>query len=112
MLIAAIVLFGIAALGGTVLAKQAKSGKPSTGLAVGHGALAAAGLVILLVAFARGDAGGLVTAALVLFVGAALGGFFLFSLHLRNQPLPQGLIAGHALAAIAGLVLLLVALLG
>jgi hypothetical protein len=111
MLITAFVLLGLAALGGSVLARQATTGTtPSMPLAVGHGLLAGAGLVVLLIAFVRGEAGGLVTAALVLFVLAALGGFYLVATHVRGQPLPKAVIAGHATAASVGLVLLLAAL--
>jgi hypothetical protein len=108
MLTTAVVLFALAALGGTVLAKQASKGQPSTPLAVGHGLLATAGLITLFVAFVGGT-GGLATAALALFVVAALGGFFLFAQHMRGNTLPRAVIGGHAAAATVALVLLLVA---
>jgi hypothetical protein len=43
-----------------------------------------------------------------LFVVAALGGFVLFSFHLRSKPAPKALIAVHGLLAAAALVLLIV----
>lgn len=111
MLTTALVLFIVAALGGTVLARQAAAGTtPPTPLAVGHGLLGAAGLIILLVAFVQGAAGGLITAALVLFVAAAVGGFYLFALHVRGQALPKGVIGGHATAASVAILLLIIAL--
>lgn len=42
------------------------------------------------------------------YVIAALGGFTLFSFHLRNKPLPSAFVAVHGLVALTALVLLLV----
>jgi hypothetical protein len=45
--------------------------------------------------------------ALGLFAVAALGGFVLFSFHLRKEQLPTGIIMVHALVAIAAFLILL-----
>jgi hypothetical protein len=112
MLIAAAVLFAIAALGGLALAfihfKQDRN--PPGALAALHGVLAATALVILLWAVVQTSAGGALAWALGLFVVAALGGFFLVSFHIRKQRLPSPAVVVHALVAVAGFLLLLSAL--
>ncbi len=107
-----LVLFGIAALGGLLLATlRLKNRALPMPLALIHGAVAAAGLVaLLLLVLANGGAHN-AGVALVLFVVAALGGFFLFSFHLRNKPLPIPVMAVHALVAVAGFALLLLGVL-
>jgi hypothetical protein len=109
----ALVLFGLAAAGGLVLAGIRFSGRPYPPLALAlvHGALAASGLVALVVAVANEQAPGAGKVALVLFVGAAGGGFALFANHLRKVALPRWLVVVHALVAIAGVLALLSAVL-
>jgi hypothetical protein len=51
-------------------------------------------------------------AALVIFVIAALGGFYLFSFHLRSQVLPSPVVLIHGGAAVLAFVLLLLYLFG
>lgn len=110
----AAVLFAIAALGGIALAAIRLRGQelPPMALALIHGALAASGLVALLVVVLRISVPNLAWASLGLFVLAALGGFALFSFHLRRRALPVPLVLGHGLIAIVAFVLLLVVLLG
>ncbi len=109
MLTIAAVLFAVAALGGITLATVhlRHRGLPMA-LALGHGLLAAAGLVVLIVAVVGGSTERLVIASLGLFVVAALGGFALFSFHLRRQPLPTPVVFIHGLVAVVAFVLLLV----
>lgn len=103
-----IVLFAIAALGGLALvALRLRGENPVLGLAMVHGALAAAGLIALAVPVLSGRAGPALRTPLALFVAAALGGFFLLSLHLRKRLLPMGVIAVHALVAVTAFGLLL-----
>jgi hypothetical protein len=110
-LVVATVLFGLGALGGmTLLALRLRGGNPPLGLAAVHGLAAAAGLVTLVVAVAGGERGPALV-SLVLFGMAALGGFFLLSLHLRQKLLPVGLILVHGTLAISGFVALLLAVL-
>jgi hypothetical protein len=110
-MVVALVLFGIAALGGLVLATQRFRGapQPALPLALLHGAIAAAGLIALIVAV-TGAAGtvNLAKAALVVFLVAALGGFFLISQHLSKKPLPIPVVVIHALVAVTGFILLLI----
>lgn len=110
----ALVLFALAAMGGLVLALQRLSGKPlpSLPLALVHGAAAASGLIALIVVVANGSAAGAAKVGLALFLVAALGGFFLFSKHLRQAALPIPVVVVHALVAVAGFVTLLISALG
>jgi len=111
MLTIAAALFAIAALGGITLATLhfRQKGLPMA-LAVGHGLLGAAGLVVLIVAVVGGATGNLMIASLALFVIAALGGFALFSFHLRRLRLPTPVVLIHGLVAVVAFLLLLVTL--
>lgn len=110
MLTLAAVLFAVAALGGLTMAymhfKQDRN--PPTALAVVHGLLAATALLIVIWAVLQMGATTAIAWALGLFVAAALGGFFLFSFHLRQKRLPSPVVVIHALVAIVAFVLLLV----
>jgi hypothetical protein len=104
-----IVIFAVAAVIGLTMALAAFKGNfPPVPSAVLHGVFAATGLVLLLVAvFAKGAAGAALW-ALGFFLVAALGGFGLaFGFHARKQALPKGFVAGHALLAVIGFLLLL-----
>lgn len=107
-MIAAIVLFAFAASGGLLLARLRVLNKPlPMPLSLLHGALAAAGLIALIVVVAEG-AGGLPKLALVLFIVAALGGFLLFSMTLRKKQIPIPVVAVHAVVAAVALVVLII----
>ena len=112
---AAIVL-GLAAVGGMALAGMRLSGmpRPPTWIALGHGAVAATGLVLL--AYPAAVSPGLPLMgqiALGVFVLAALGGATLFvGFHLREKPLPIPLVLGHGLTALVGYGLLIASLFG
>lgn len=109
VMVAAIILFALAAAGGAVMAAMRLRGRPTLplGLALAHGALAAAGLVALIWAVASGLSA---KTPLVLFVIAALGGFALFSFQIRNKAIPVGVMMVHALVAVLAFVLLLLRL--
>ena len=114
MLTTTLVLFAIAALGGLTLAIMRFRGRaiPPMGLALVHGAVAATALVLLLI-LALGTSGtNMQRIALGGFVVAALGGFFIFSFHVRNKPLPIPMIVVHGLVAVASFVTLLAAAMG
>lgn len=105
----AAVLFGIAALGGVVMAVMRLRGRelPPMGLAIVHGLFAASGLVALIFFVVGRSAPTQAIIALVGFVIAALGGFFLFSFHLRRQALPVPVVIIHGLVAVISFVVLL-----
>ena len=108
----AIVLFAVAALGGLYMAVVRFRGaeRPPMGIALLHGALAAVGLIVLIVAVAGGGtAPDAAKTALVIFIVAALGGFYLFAQHLSKKALPIPVVVIHALVAVVGFVILLVA---
>jgi hypothetical protein len=106
----AAILFGVAALGGVAMAIMRFSGKelPPMGLAILHGLAAAAGLIALIIAV-MGGASSKATIALVLFLGAAIGGFMMFSYHLRRKALPIPYVIIHGLVAVVAFVVLLLA---
>lgn len=105
-----ILCFLLGALGGLVLAFRALGGRELPwALAIGHGALGAAGLLLLLVAVMGGAGGQLTLAGLIVLVLAALGGFYLLSFHLRGRTHPAPVILVHALAAVIGVGLLIAA---
>ena len=109
----AAILFALAALGGATLAAIRLSGKPLPPLwmALGHGAVAAAGLITLLYIAATQSIPALAQYALGVFILAALGGATLFAgFHLRNKPLPIPLVIAHGAIAVCGFVLLLMAI--
>ena len=106
MLTYAVIVFAIAAAGGLVLASSVLRGQlASWPLSLLHAGLGATGLVLVLIAV-MGGAGGLVTTALAILVIAALGGFYLASMHLKNQVAPKGVVVIHAGAAVVGFLLL------
>lgn len=108
----AAVLFALAALGGVVMALMRFSGRdyPPAALAVVHGLAAAAGLVALIVAVFGAGVAMMAKVALVLFLGAAIGGFVLLSYHMKRQPLPISYVVVHGLVAVVAFVLLIVAM--
>jgi hypothetical protein len=106
--IAAIVL-AVAALGGLTLAIIRLSGKPlpPTWMALGHGAVAATGLGLLIYAAVDPGIPPMAQYALGIFVLAALGGAAMFlGFHLKGRPLPIPLVIGHGLIAATGFVML------
>jgi len=107
----ALFVFALTAVGGLIMATLRLRGRPLPpfGLAVAHGLAAAAGLAALIFAIAAGGLPITGTVGLVLLLAAALGGFVLFSNHLRKQPLPIPLVIVHGLVAVAGFLTLLVA---
>ena len=109
----AAVLFAIAALGGGTIAAMRLSGtpRPPLWMALGHGVIAAAALIALTYAAVTTTLPALAQLALGVFVLAALGGVTLFvCFDLRKKPLPIPLVLGHGAMAIAGLVLLVMAI--
>src|SRR6185437_3990817 len=113
-MVVSIILFAVAAIGGALMAIMRLRGRPRPPLALAlvHGGVAAAGLVFLILSVVNGSVTDIARIALVVFIVAALGGFVLFSFHLRKKPLPVALVLGHGLIAVVGFVLLLKGFLG
>ena len=104
-----LVLFAMAAAGGLVMAILRLRGRsaPPLAIAVVHGALAAAGLVTLILAVAgSGGVGRGAVLALALFLAAATGGFVLLFQHLKGRAISIPLMLVHALAALVAIVVL------
>ncbi len=108
-------LFGIAAIGGLLMAGMRFSciPRPPAWLAMGHGLLAAAGLTLLIYAAIVTGIPPMAQFATGLFVIAAVGGAAMNLLfHWKLLPLPIPLMILHATLAVAGFVLLLVSIYG
>jgi predicted membrane channel-forming protein YqfA (hemolysin III family) len=85
--------------------------RPPTWMALGHGLIAASGLVTLIVAYSRETLPWQATWAIGVFVLAALGGIGIFTLfHLRERAIPVWIILGHGAVAVTGFLLLLAAI--
>jgi hypothetical protein len=115
MLQTAAVLFGVAALGGVLMAGMRFSGipRPPAWMAMGHGLLAAAGLTLFIYVAKTADIPPMAQFALGLLVIAAIGGVTMNLLfHWKLLPLPIPLMVLHAVLAVIGFVLLLVCIHG
>jgi hypothetical protein len=112
MVLYAVVLFLLAAVGGLYMAARIWSGAfPPVFVALAHGALAATALVMVILAAMAPDAVPLVKYGAGILLAAALGGFFLASFHLRKVQHPKAVVVIHALVAVAGVACLLLTLL-
>lgn len=77
-----------------------------------HAALGATGLFLVIYAAVMTSIPGLALAALIILVIAALGGFYLASIHLRGEVAKSALVFVHAGVAVIGFLTLLVAVIG
>lgn len=115
LLQAAAVLFTLAALGGLAMAGIRFMGRhnPPAWIAMLHGLLAAAGVTLLAYGWYAYGIPASALLALLLFLLAAAGGAVLsLGYKWKQRLLPAGLVIGHAVAAVAAYVLLLMAVLG
>jgi|SRR6185437_9673774 len=107
MLNLSIILFAIAAaLGLTILLKWLTKKDAPRGVIYSHGIVAASALVIL-IAYAVQHPESFPKASIILFVIAAVAGFYMFINDLKKKPSPIAIAFIHALVAIAGVVCLL-----
>jgi hypothetical protein len=108
MLNYALIAFGIAAVGGLVLAASVLRNKFAPwALSVVHALLGATGLVLLISILLQGSAPQQLLVGFVLLLVAALGGFFLAAFHLRKKIAPKAVVVVHAVVAVAGFLALL-----
>lgn len=108
MIVYALIVFAIAAVGGLVLAASVLRNKLAPwALSLVHALLGATGLVLLILTLLKSDAPRPVFYSFVLLVVAALGGFFLASFHLRQKLPPKAVVVIHAGVAVAGFLTLL-----
>ncbi len=112
MLTYALLIFAMAAVGGLVLASSVLRGKRAPWvISIGHAVLGATGLVTLILVVLQGAPPAKVTAALALLVVAALGGFYLASIHLRGVVASRTIVYLHAGLAVVGVLFLVSAVL-
>jgi hypothetical protein len=104
MLKIAVLIFAIGAVGGLVMAMRVLRGQLAPwALSLLHAALGATGLVLTaLVVFGGSSPSGIVPIALLILVIAALGGFYLASIHARQQVAPRAVVFVHAGVAVIG----------
>ena len=108
MITYAIIVLAITAVGGLLMAAKILSGKQAPWfLSIGHALLGALGLVLLATEAINSDWPGRLSASLALLVIAALGGFYLASIHFRGTVSPKGIVFIHAGVAVAGFLTLL-----
>ncbi|HEY6094781.1 MAG TPA: hypothetical protein VIU93_07490 [Gallionellaceae bacterium] len=113
MLIYAIVIFAIGAVGGLFLASQVLTDKLAPWpISIVHALLGATGIILLIAMTVMNQGTGRLSAALTLFVIAALGGFFLASIHVRGKIAPKAIVLLHATIAVLGFLTLLSIALG
>lgn len=108
MLTYTLIVLAIAAVGGVVLAMKIFSGQLAPwSISIVHALLGATGLVMLIMLVLEGSGDARLTAALGLLVVAALGGFYLASIHMKNNIAPRNIVILHAGLAVAGFLTLL-----
>ena len=107
----AVLLIALGAVVGLYMAVQHFKGRtpPKAGVAILHGLLAVSGVIVLLLGVWDIGFGTVHTWALLLFGAAALGGLYLVSHHMRQRPLPNGVIVIHGLVAVIAFLVLLTA---
>ena len=108
----AAVLLTLTALGGLVMAGMRWSGKPHppTWLAMAHGFIAGAAATLLIYYYFTVGLPPMAQWSLLLFLIATGGGVVLnLNYHWKHVRLPNGLMVVHALVAVTGFVLLLLA---
>jgi lysozyme family protein len=107
MLNFSIALFAVAAVLGLIvllaLLKKKETPKP---VVLAHGAVAAIALVLLIV-YGVQHPDHFPKVSIIIFALAAIGGFYLFFNDMKKKPGPVSVAIVHALAAVAGFVVLL-----
>lgn len=110
MTIIAIIIFAIAAVGGLFLASKVLTGQLAPwAVSIIHALLGATGLITLILAVLEpgGTENTRLIMALGLLVVAALGGFYLASIHMQGKVAPKNIVFVHAGIAVAGFLTLL-----
>lgn len=104
MLYAIIILFALAAVFGLIILKNWLTAQNTAkGTVYTHGVFAALGLVLLIVYYFQNEAKTLRT-SIVLFLIAAIAGFYMFFRDLKGKMSPTWLAIVHGLVAVAGFV--------
>ncbi len=104
----AVVIFAIGALGGVMLATYVLQGRLAPwALSLVHAGVGALGLLLLVYAAFTTGISHMALVALVILAVAALGGFYLASIHLQEKVAPQPVVVIHAGVAVIGFLTLL-----
>lgn len=109
----AAILLVLAALGGLTMVaiRLTKNVNPPTVLAVGHGLIAAGGLLTLIYTAMTTAIPDYARWSIYVFIAAALGGLAMFLLfHRQGRLLPIPIMLGHGLLGISGIAMLLMAI--
>lgn len=107
MLYLTITLFAMAAFIGVIILKNwLTAGNTSNTVVYAHGGFAAAALVLLLIHVLKNPGTSLYT-SLILFVIAALAGFYMFFRDLKGIMSPVWLAVVHGLVAVAAFLILI-----
>ena len=115
MLKTALALLTLTALGGLAMAgiRWSKKANPPSWLAMLHGLLAGAALTLMLYAYFTVGLPAYAGWALLLFLVAASGGVFLnLGYHAKMRVVPAGIMVVHAVIAVVGYGLLVLAVMG
>ncbi|WP_193175299.1 hypothetical protein [Oricola nitratireducens] len=108
MIIYAVIVFAIAALGGLFLAGHVLRDRLAPwAISLLHAGLGALGLILLIAALVQGAASQTALIGFVILLVAALGGFFLVSFHLRKSLPPKVVVVVHAGIAVVGFLTIL-----
>ncbi len=113
ILFVACVLFGVAGAGGIVMAliRLGKKTNPPHWIAMLHGFIAAAGVTLLAYVTIFAQVPDLAQLALLAVLLAAAGGVWMnLGRHQQGVLIPNSIMVAHALVAVAGVALLLLAL--
>lgn len=103
MLTYAVIVLAIGALGGLLLASYVLRGQLAPwAVSLLHAALGAIGLLLIIYAALTTGISHAALTALIILAVAALGGFYLASIHLRGQVAPKPVVFIHAGAAVIG----------
>lgn len=109
MLGVAIILFIIAAIFGLIiLTAILKNQSTPKKVVFTHGPIAALALILVIIYAAMGNADPLLITSIVLFIIAALGGLTLFTIDMRNKPIPKLIAVVHPILAAIALILLII----
>jgi hypothetical protein len=104
----AVVVFAVGALGGVMLATYVLQGRLAPwALSLLHAGLGAVGLLLLIYAALTTGISHTALAALVILAVAALGGFYLASIHLQGKVAQPPVVVIHAGVAVIGFLTLL-----
>jgi hypothetical protein len=106
MIYAIIVLFAVAAVIGVVILKNWLTNQNTARITIySHGVFAALGLVLLLVYYFQNGVKSLQT-SIVLFLVAAIAGFYMFFRDMKGKMSPTWLAVVHGLVAVAAFVII------